>query len=167
LLKGEPLIAKCDLIAVEPGQRVIIMDWKTSRKKPPRKWLAERLQTRIYRYLMVRAGASLNNGEPFAPEQVEMRYWFTNFPDQAETFAYDGAQFADDEAYLAELISTIVAQDDKTFPLTMDVRRCNFCQYRSLCARGARPGTFDEEDAFLAGDFDPDPDDGPILELEF
>ena len=167
LLAGEPLIAKYDLIAVEPGGRAIIVDWKTSRKKPPRSWLANRLQTRIYRYLMVRAGASLNGGEPFAPEQIEMVYWFTNFPDQAETFAYDGAMVAEDEAFLADLISTIVAQDDDTFPLSADERRCRFCQYRSLCARGSHPGTMDEEDAFLAGDFEGDVDDGPILELEF
>lgn len=167
LLGGEPLIAKYDLIAIEPGQSAIIVDWKTSRKKPPRNWLANRLQTRIYRYLMVRAGASLNDGEPLAPEQVTMVYWFTNFPDQAETFAYDGAQFAEDEAYLQDLISTIVGQDEAIFPLTADERRCRFCQYRSLCARGPSAGTMDEEDAYMGGDFDDAPDDGPILELEF
>ena len=167
LLAGEPLIAKYDLIAIEPGGRAVIVDWKTSRKKPTRQWLAGRLQTRIYRYLMVRAGATLNDGQPLAPEQVEMVYWFANYPDQAETFTYDAAQFAEDEAYLSDLITTIVAQDDEIFPLTMDERRCRFCQYRSLCARGASPGSMDEEEAFLAGDLDPDIDDGPVLELEF
>jgi CRISPR/Cas system-associated exonuclease Cas4 (RecB family) len=163
LLAGEPLIAKYDLIAIKPGQRAVIVDWKTSRKKPPRQWLAERLQTRIYRYLMVRSGASLNGGEPFAPEQVEMRYWFTNFPGEAESFPYDATQFAEDEAFLADLISVIVAQDDAVFPLTPDERRCRFCQYRSLCARGRVPGTMDEAEAY----FESDVDDGPILELEF
>ncbi|MBU0705003.1 MAG: PD-(D/E)XK nuclease family protein [Chloroflexi bacterium] len=76
------LVAKYDLVAVDPsamlragaGQRAVILDWKTSHKRPQRRWLAERLQTKVYPYLLVLAGAHLNGGQPLAPEQVEMVY---------------------------------------------------------------------------------------------
>jgi len=67
---GYRLIAKYDLIAVDAGRRGVIVDWKTSRRRPRRRWLAERLQTKVYPYLLVRAGSHLNAGQPFEPEQV-------------------------------------------------------------------------------------------------
>ena len=47
------LVAKYDLVTVDPGRGASILDWKTSRKRPKRKWLAERLQTKVYPYLLV------------------------------------------------------------------------------------------------------------------
>ena len=46
------LLAKYDLVAVEAGKRAIIIDWKTSRKRPKREYLAERLQSKVYPYLL-------------------------------------------------------------------------------------------------------------------
>jgi hypothetical protein len=141
-VNGHRLVAKYDLIAIDPvlsgacpersrrvegsGQRVdfgelsraVIVDWKTSRKRPQRKWLAERLQTRVYPYLLVRAGSHLKEGQPFQPEQVEMVYWFANFPDDPERFPYDAAQYDADGAYLASLIDEIKSLGDEDFTLT-------------------------------------------------
>ena len=153
-VSGHRLIAKYDLVAVEAGRRVIIVDWKTSRKQPRRKWLAERLQTRVYPYLLVQAGAHLNGGRPLQPEQVEMVYWFANFPAHSERFAYDGAQYEADGVYLASLIDEIKGlalsspkePADEVFPLTAEDRRCHYCRYRSLCQRGVGAGAFDGAD---------------------
>src|SRR5215212_4918861 len=65
------LLAKYDLIAVQNG-KVTIYDWKTYRKRPRNEWLVARMQTRVYRALLVQAGAHLNNGKPFEPDQIEM-----------------------------------------------------------------------------------------------
>src|SRR5829696_7453688 len=73
------LLAKYDLIAVENG-KATIYDWKTYRKRPRNEWLVARMQTRVYRALLVNAGAHLNNGQLFEPEQIEMIYWFADFP---------------------------------------------------------------------------------------
>ncbi len=97
------LIAKFDLIAIEPGERAVIVDWKTSAKRPRPGWLIQRLQTRVYRYLLVRAGAALNGGQPLRPEQIEMIYWFANFPDEPERLRYDATQFEADGRYLMEM----------------------------------------------------------------
>ncbi len=150
---GHRLVARYDLIAVDPGQRAVIVDWKTSRQRPPRKWLAERLQTRVYPYLLVRAGSHLNGGRPFPPEQVEMIYWFADFPDEPERFPYDAARYQADGEYLTSLIGEIEALGDDDFALTTQQRRCRYCRYRSLCRRGIGAGALDEaEDDLEQGD---------------
>jgi PD-(D/E)XK nuclease superfamily len=144
------LVAKYDLIVINPEPRALIFDWKTARKRPQRKWLAERLQTRLYPYLLLQAGASLNKGKPFEPEQVEMVYWFAEFPDQSERFAYSQAAYQSDQAYIAELVDTI--QGLGQFPLTSNEKRCAFCAYRSLCERGVRAGGMEAQEEAEAGD---------------
>ena len=123
------------------------MDWKTSAKRPRPGWLIQRLQTRVYRYLLVRAGAALNGGQPLRPEQIEMIYWFANFPDEPERLRYDATQFEADGRYLMEMAAEITQRDDEVFPLTDDVKRCLFCAYRSLCCRGVEAGDLDAADA--------------------
>jgi len=195
------LVARYDLVAVGPsamlragpsamlragpsamlragaGRRAVIVDWKTSRKRTQRKWLAGRLQTRVYSYLLVRAGSHLNAGQPFEPGQVEMVYWFANFPADPERFSYDAAQFRADEVYLTSLIEEIKGLAlsspkglrDDDFPLTTQKRRCRYCPYRSLCRRGVRAGAFDEvEDEPDSGyDFDISLDFEQIAEIEY
>jgi CRISPR/Cas system-associated exonuclease Cas4 (RecB family) len=157
---GYRLVAKYDLIAVDPseeftpsrgeelrasaGQRAVIVDWKTSRKRPRKRWLAERLQSRVYPYLLVRAGAHLNAGQPLEAEQVEMVYWFADFPKEPARFAYDTARYEADEGYLTLLIEEIGGLVDEGWPLTTQERHCKYCRYRSLCRRGVRAGALDE-----------------------
>lgn len=141
------LLAKLDLLAITAQGRALILDWKTSRKRPRRQWLADRLQTRIYPFLLVQAGAFLNNGAPFQPEQVEMVYWFTDFPDQPERFPYAAAAYQADQDHLAETVATIQRLAESDFALTNDMRHCAYCVYRSLCDRGSKAGSLVEFDA--------------------
>jgi RecB family exonuclease len=165
-LAGSRLLAKYDLIVVHPNQRVTIFDWKTSRRLPGRTSLAARMQTRVYRYILVQAGAALNAGTPFLPEQIEMVYWFAGFSGATERFSYDARQVTRDGQDLAGLISEIQALKKKDFFLTPDERRCRFCTYRSLCDRGIRAGTIDAE--IEAGKDDPeDQNDGLDTDLDF
>jgi CRISPR/Cas system-associated exonuclease Cas4 (RecB family) len=138
------LIAKYDLIAIEPGRRAVIVDWKTSARRPRPGRMIERLQTRVYRYLLVQAGAVLDAGAVIRPEQVEMIYWFANFPDEPERLPYDTTQHAADGRALAELTAEIAQRADPVFPLTDDTKRCLFCAYRSLCGRGVAAGDLGE-----------------------
>ena len=143
------------------GLDATIYDWKTSRKQPNREWLIHRLQTRVYPYLLAQASAQLNGGEHFKPEQIEMIYWYTDFPDQPARFPYSQPQFDEDEAYLTGLIAEIKSIGEADAPLTEDERRCRFCVYRSLCIRGVEAGPLEE----IEGDFDADK--GFDLELDF
>ena len=129
------LVAKYDLIATKDG-RAVIYDWKTYMRRPREEWLAARWQTRIYSAVLVRAGAILNAGAPFHPDDVKMVYWFSEFPREPAVFNYDGRRFAADWADIDKLISVISA--DRSFPLTDDRRMCGACVYRSYCDRGER-----------------------------
>jgi hypothetical protein len=131
------LLAKYDLIAVQNG-KVVIYDWKTYRKRPRNEWLVARMQTRVYRALLVQAGAHLNKGRPFEPEQIEMIYWFADFPEEPARFPYTSAQFQRDWDTLLKLSEEVSSAS--FYPLTDDRHKCLFCTYRSYCERGIRAG---------------------------
>ena len=143
-LAGFRLMARYDLIAVDPGRRCVIVDWKTSQKRPRRSWLAERQQSRVYPYLWILAGSQLNGSQAPQPEQVEMVYWFANAPTEPERFQYSAQRCRADGEYLAALIATIDRLEPAGFILTPDAGRCRFCTYRSLCDRGVEAGRIDE-----------------------
>jgi CRISPR/Cas system-associated exonuclease Cas4 (RecB family) len=138
------LVAVYDLVLVGADGSVVIFDWKTSRQRPKRPGLSRRLQTRVYPYLLVQAGAHLNQGKPFCPEQVQMIYWFAEHPGQPERFPYSLEQYQADEAYLCGLIAEIERLPESEFTLTAQVERCHFCVYRSLCERGVSAGALSE-----------------------
>ena len=114
------------------------------------------MQTRVYRALLVHAGAHLNNDVPFEPEQIEMVYWFSDFPNDPARFAYTSTQYKRDWDTLLKLSDEIKtalrhslqSQDNaSSYPLTDDRTKCMFCPYRSYCERGVRAGNVDQAEA--------------------
>jgi hypothetical protein len=138
------LLAKYDLIAIQDG-KAVIYDWKTYRKRPRNEWLVARMQTRVYRALLVQAGAHLNNGDRFEPEQIEMIYWFADFPEEPAQFAYTSTQFQRDWDSLLKLSEEVASAP--SYPLTEDRQKCLFCTYRSYCERGIRAGEAEQAEA--------------------
>ena len=92
------LTAKYDLIAALPGKQFWIYDWKTSLTIPPREKLEQRIQTRLYSWMLVNAGAHLNGGSPISPDQVLMTYWFAQNPGRQMLFPYSQEQYETDDA---------------------------------------------------------------------
>lgn len=131
------LAAKYDLLFVDES-RAVIFDWKTYRKRPKNEVLHARWQTRIYRALLGKAGAYLNNGKPSPPEQIEMVYWFSDFPSDPARFAYRADQFERDWDALNQIAHEIFSTS--TFPKTETETKCKFCPYRSYCDRGVQAG---------------------------
>ena len=149
-LAGRTLVATCDLITLDADGKARIYDWKTWRRRHSREWLADRLQTRVYPFLLTAAAAT---GIAAEPAQIEMIYWYAEFPDDSEVFVYDAAQCEADRAYLATLVEEIAAKpvldgagpdDPEAFPMTADQRQCAYCAYRSFCDRGAMAGNEEE-----------------------
>jgi CRISPR/Cas system-associated exonuclease Cas4 (RecB family) len=138
------LVAKYDLLVIMPDQRLYIFDWKTSKIRPKQKWLANRLQTHVYQYVLTNAVGSITDGGTSKPEQVEMIYWFTNQPDQPEQFKYNLPTFEADKKYLENLVHAIYENSDSVYPLTLNKLHCKFCNYRSLCNRGIKSGELRE-----------------------
>jgi predicted RecB family nuclease len=168
-LAGYRLVAQYDALVV--GQTAnpphfLIIDWKTYRQRPTRAWLAGRLQTRAYPLVLAQAGAPLNGGDPVRPDQIEMRYWLAEYPTAPETFSYDEVAYQSDLDYVTDLIGEIAGRAaslggrSDVWPLTDDVRRCRFCNYRSLCRRGTVAGPLAEypEGGEVTGGDEPGPD---------
>lgn len=165
---GFRLLAKYDLVVLTPEGGARIIDWKTTRKRPQRAVLGARVQTRLYPLLLQKASAVLTGGSALQPGQIEMIYWFPEYPDQPEIFRPDADTLATDERYLTNLVHEIQALGDSTFPLTEDEKRCRFCNYRSLCARGVVAGAWDElDDADSLGNEPINLDFDQIAEIEF
>jgi hypothetical protein len=139
------LAAKYDLVAAEQDGRVVIIDWKTTRRRTEPGILRRRLQTLVYPYVLVEASKGLPWG-PVQPEQVEMRYWFTAAPGQPVVFRYDSAQHAATGDRLQQLLHEILAgRTAADFPMVPDTeinrkRFCSYCIYRSRCNRGVAAG---------------------------
>lgn len=145
------LLAKFDLVARLPEGKFIIYDWKTYRKRPRNEFLSARWQTRVYRALLTKAGMQLNDGQPIALEQIEMVYWFSDFPDDPARFPYTAAQYKRDWDALEKLAAEISTSAGSTalttgFPLTDDEQKCAWCSYRSYCNRGTQAGQGEDEE---------------------
>ena len=136
------LVGKFDLLAFEPGGRFVIVDWKTERNPPRREQLVSRMQTVLYPFLLVEGGADYNRGEMIDPAQVEMIYWFTELPQNPQSFLYDLETHQSNRSRLENLLAEIQDHQEEIFPLTRDELRCTYCNYRSLCKRGSKAGSF-------------------------
>lgn len=146
------LLAKYDLIAVMPSDdsRIFIIDWKTSTRRPTSDQLKGQAQSRVYPYVLAKAGALINQNQPITPEAITMIYWFANAPDQPEIIPYSQAQFSQDDAFLSNLVDDIGSRSE--FPLTDKQVSCQTCVYRSFCDRGRDAGPLDAFEDDLALD---------------
>lgn len=141
------LLAKYDLLVAHPDGRWSILDWKTTQQRPSANALRSLVQSRLYPYLLVRAGATLNAGKAVAPEQVTMIYWFANEPTNPETFVYSQAQYQADEDFLLRLIAEVLGRSEADFELTSEERACAYCPYRTYCERAFVPAAdYDAEE---------------------
>jgi CRISPR/Cas system-associated exonuclease Cas4 (RecB family) len=158
------LVAKYDLAAVQNGQ-VTIYDWKTYARRPRDEWMAARWQTCVYRALLVQAGAHLNSGKSFEPEQIEMVYWYADYPSEPTRFKYDADQFKRDWSAIEKVVHEISSAED--FPLTEDEKMCRYCVYRSYCNRGTQAGQMDAAEGETESETAFDINFEQISEIEF
>ena len=164
-LGDQRLLARFDLLAIDPGRRAVIVDWKTTQHRPNRRTLESRLQSRIYPFVLVEAGVYLFGGQ-IKPEQVSLLYWFSETSANPEVFLYDAARHNENRDFLSSLLNEILACAAEIWPLTDDERHCKYCVYRSLCDRGTRAGAFAEAD-LEAGEAEFDFDLDEVEEIAF
>lgn len=144
--EGYRLAAKIDLLAIEKGKQVVIVDWKTTHRKPHPQGLMNKIQSLVYPYVVYHAGKQLNDGKTFSLDQIRMVYWFPAFPDKAAQFFLDETWLKNTESQLIRLVREISGMNLEIFPLTSETAKCKFCRYRSLCDRGVTAGQFDEDE---------------------
>jgi PD-(D/E)XK nuclease superfamily len=159
---GFRLVAKYDLLAIRPGEQIIIYDWKTYAKRPRDATMAVRWQTRIYPALLVPAGAQMNGGSPILPEQIMMMYWFADFPTEPTRLSYSSLQYQRDMLAIGNMVNEI--SEASIYPKTEDEKKCAYCNYRSYCERKVLPGKAEYlEDGLGEEDFSL----GQIMEISF
>ena len=163
------LLAKYDLILVADKSQLVIFDWKTSSKRPKKEWLLNRVQTRLYRYILAQAGGSLLISDTVNPEQVTMNYWFAAHPEVPVTLTYDQKAYEEDQTYLENCINEILDRKEENFFRTKDLKKCRYCVYRSHCDRGVRAGDLESFEGFEMNeeDFELDLNFDQIQEIEF
>lgn len=148
-INNKRFVGVIDLLVYSPGEKFTIIDWKTNQIKPTRKNLEQHIQTRLYPLLLTSGGKQWNNNNNnIQPDQIEMIYWFANYPDEPQSFLYSEQQYQTDLNFIQDLINQIESTKSGEFPLTIDQKRCFFCNYRSLCCRGSKPGSTLELDNF-------------------
>ena len=165
--QGFPLMAVYDLIAANENGEFTIYDWKTAERRPRRDALRQRIQTRLYPFLLCLAGASLNGGQPIAPETLRMVYWFPNFPAAPEVFDYNAEKQAANGRYLEGLLGEIAARQEDEFGLTAEQRRCTYCVFRSYCDRGLSAGNLEDQEDLDEADQEFSLDFEQIAEIAF
>jgi len=167
--KGYRLIAKFDLI-VQLDDEFLIVDWKTSARKPPPSELAILTQTNLYPFIFNRAGNDLFSDQSINPDRIKFMYWFPLCSDHETIFTYSTDKNTEFEYKLAGILDKITElQENKdVFPLTSNLAHCEYCCFRSLCERGNIAGTNkDLEDLFDDNYQDLILDIEQITELEF
>jgi len=161
------LAAKIDLLAVEPGKRAVIVDWKTTQNLPKPSFLIKRIQSQVYPFLVISTGTSLNNNQPFDPSQVTMIYWYPVYPDTPVLLTFDQNWLKETRQTLSRLVHEISTMDREIYPLTIDPRKCQFCRYRSLCERGIKAGNLGDEDNEAEEEASPEINFDDIQEIPF
>jgi CRISPR/Cas system-associated exonuclease Cas4 (RecB family) len=127
--KGVRFRAVMDLIEVtDTGDEVVITDWKTGWKIPPRSELEEDLQLRIYAYI-----ASLLYPKA---EQFTCRLWYVR-----PAFAYEFELFREDLGDVREDLERRMAAIDAEQKWTATPGdHCQGCLYRRSCDHYRRAG---------------------------
>jgi hypothetical protein len=145
-LGGQRLVAKYDLILADENAGLTIFDWKTSQKAPRKEGLLARIQTRLYRLVLLQASSTLFSAPVISPDQISMNYWFATLPQALISLPYSQTAYEQDLADLTDLIEKICKADTGDFQRTAVLSHCRFCVYRSHCDRGVEAGSLDDFD---------------------
>ena len=127
--------AKVDLLQVTDNGNITIYDWKTSRKSPSIHHLKDRFQSKVYPLVVSKR---LNNVDD--QMLISMVYWEANYPDKPIIFNFAETDIETIEKELLVKMNEIKSLSEKDFVLTNDIRRCNWCEFRSFCDRGVSAG---------------------------
>lgn len=143
---GFRLAAKYDLLLRDLNGKNFIYDWKTSKNQPQRKYLVERMQSKIYPLVISKYNGAKRSDTDFNPESIDMIYWYPAFPNTPISFGYSKVQFEADQTGLEKLIYEINKKKEPDFVLTEREKTCSYCRYRSLCNRGVTAGVSDQQE---------------------
>jgi RecB family exonuclease len=142
---GFRVVAVFDFITRLDDGKIMIADWKTTESQPRRDFYQGRIQTLLYPLVAYEtAGVIFRFGEEISPSDISLLYWFPAFPEKRLEFSFSTSQLQHDRSFLSNLIKEITGKEIGGFSKTDDLRRCDYCQYRSLCERGVEAAEMKE-----------------------
>ena len=141
ILGGVPATAIYDLVGQESG-KVLIIDWKSSNRRPNFRRIRESAQKRLFPLVMA---AHLQESQT-EYSNLEMTFWELNFPESSFRFIYNQDLYAADLAWFIDLTAQIKNLSSEGFRASEDLRKCRYCQYQSYCRRGPAEAPEQEQD---------------------
>lgn len=141
-LGGYRFSATYDLLVVLPDGGIVIFDWKTYRRLPERRFLEQRVQTRLY-MLVAALSADRFLGHTVDPSALKMMFWCVSDPTTPVEFEYSQRRLEQDRDFFQRVVGSIFQRAvDDVWPLVGDDAFCEYCVFRSLCDRGVGGGDF-------------------------
>lgn len=127
--------AVIDFVGLEMNGGILIADWKTSAFPQNKNRLIHSIQSILYPFIVFECRKGLFPDWHGNPDDIEMLYWFADHPGNVITIKYSQAQHNDNRIYLHDMIEKIQAKSPRNFKKTDELKKCAYCQYRSLCER--------------------------------
>lgn len=147
-LDGFILSAKYDLLH-EKDQVLTIYDWKTSRKKPSKAWLAAQLQSKVFPLVLAQEIDTQTRAEKAV---IRMVYWEVTEPTNPIVFEYGSSKEEQDLELITAIMREIQSSPAADFVRTDDIQRCRYCVYRTYCNRLPETAALEDylSDTYLA-----------------
>ena len=128
------LVAKYDLLYIDKkSKKVIIYDWKTTKKRFNNNKLINNLQTKVYLYVLAETGKFYYFDDSINFDRMSIIYWNPRFPKQAAKINYNEKKFKKDREFLRKKIKEIKNLKYDDFKKTKNEKKCRFCEYRPIC----------------------------------
>lgn len=144
------LLARFDRLCLGDDGRAVIVDWKTDRHVPSPAALANRVQTIVYRYVLLEGIAHVLGEFPLDPAHVSLVYWFAESPAAPVWIGYSADDHRQASAQIHAWIEETAGLPADGFRRTTDHNVCRRCEYRALCGRdqGVAPDWWGDESDF-------------------
>ncbi|MBU6428575.1 MAG: PD-(D/E)XK nuclease family protein, partial [Cyanobacteria bacterium REEB65] len=130
-------LVRFDEVRQEGDGSWTILDWKTGRRTPHAddrggdRDLEQSWQTRLYRFALTTAGATLNGGAPIPPERIKLVYYFVR-TGETLSLPYDATRYEADRQVLLEIARTAkVSLAEARWPARPE--SCRSCPFDSFC----------------------------------
>ena len=123
---------KFDLLLLD-GEKILIFDWKTSKRPPQSEWLRKRVQTQLYPLLARSLHQSRFPGAPIP--KIRFTYWEASFPEQSIQFDFEPSDLQRSQGFIIQLASEITSKPLDSFDKTLHTERCAYCLFRTYCQR--------------------------------
>lgn len=144
--------AVIDFVGVNEKGQLIIAEWKTSEFLPKREMISNTVQSILYPFMIYVCRNNIFPDINIDHEDIKMVYWFPNHPEKLIALNYSREKHDLNRRYLADVINRIQNTQSGSFNKTENLKSCSYCEFRSLCERGIKPGYYDTENPDL--DFD-------------